>query len=137
MATRWSNGSRRAATRVMLAFAVVASACGSARSNANANRANLITREEIAASDATNTYVLIQRLRPRWLQTRGERSIGLETGIVVYQDDLNLGGLEALERIPLDLVQSIRMLSAAEAGTLPRQGSMHVERAIVVQLRRR
>ena len=117
-------------------LAAALNGCASGRQNTNAERENLITREEIGASDAANMHVLIQRLRPRWLQVRSQRSIGLPTGIIVYQDDLNMGGVDALERIPTEIVLSVRMLSAAEAGTLPRLGSQHVERAIVVHTRR-
>jgi hypothetical protein len=96
---------------------------------------NLITPEEIEASGARNAYELIQRLRPLWLQSRGERSVRLETAIVVYQDNAMLGGIDTLEGIPIELVRSVRALDSAEAGRLPGLGSRHVERAIMISTR--
>lgn len=96
---------------------------------------NLISEEEVAASDARNAYELVFRLRPLWLQSRGDRSVRLETAMVVYQDGAMLGEIETLESIPIELVRSVRVLDAAEAGRLPGLGSRHVERAIMVSTR--
>jgi hypothetical protein len=110
-------------------------ACASAGGGSTANP-NLITREEIAASGAPTVEKLIERLRPRWLTSRGQSSINLQTAILVYQDDMQLGGVEVLARMDTDGVQAVRMLTGSEAGMLPGAGSVHVERAIVVQMRR-
>lgn len=110
--------------------------CASSGGAANRQRQTLITREEITATSAVNAHELIQRLRPRWLQSRARISINTPSSIVVYQDDMNLGGIEALYRIPTEIVMAVRLLSAAEAGTLPGIGSQHVEHAIIVQTRR-
>ncbi|HSL69385.1 MAG TPA: hypothetical protein VK864_04045 [Longimicrobiales bacterium] len=118
---------------------VVAGGCA-ARGGSNdvGGRTEIITAEEIAAASAAspNAHELVRRLRPRWLQPHARISINTPSAIVVYQDDLNLGGPEALERIPTEIVLSVRLLSAAQAGTLPGIGSMHVDHAIVVQTRR-
>lgn len=96
----------------------------------------VVTREEIEQVSASNALQVLERLRPRWIESRGRLSINTPTQIAVYQDDMRLGGLEMLDRIPVDMIISIRRLSAAQAGTLPGIGSMHVEHAIVVQTRR-
>lgn len=123
-----------APVRVALVLALGA-ACASS-GGTSAGSADLITREEIIASPHQNLLELVQRLRPRWLQTGPRLSINTPQTIVVYQDDLNLGGPDVLSRIPKEAVLSIRRLSAAQAGLLPGIGSQHIEHAIVVQTRR-
>jgi len=91
-----------------------------------------LTSEEIRASDAGDLYELIEHQRPRWLIGRSDRSIRLETVILVYQDGARLGGLDVLRDIPLIGVRSIRVLDSAEAGLLPGLGSQHVERVIYI-----
>ena len=119
---------------LLLVTLVVASACAS-RGGAT-TRSDIITREELVATPGENLLELVQRLRPRWLQAGPRMSINTPQTIAVYQDDLNLGGPDALSRIPKDNVLAIRLLSAAQAGVLPGLGSQHVEHAIVVQTRR-
>lgn len=87
---------------------------------------------EIAAADAHNALELVQRLRPRWLVERADRSTRLPTVILVYMDGARLGGVEELREITLPLIHSMRVLDAAEAGTLPGLGSQHVERVIMI-----
>jgi len=118
----------------ILAAAVLLSACSPLNRGPSRDR-NLISAEEIADSDSRNAYELIQRLRPLWLQSRGERSIRLGTEIVVYQDGTMLGGIDLLEGIPIELVRSVRVLDSAEAGRLPGLGSRHVERVIMIYTR--
>jgi hypothetical protein len=118
----------------VLAVAVLLLGCSPLNQGPSRDR-NLISPEEVSTSDAMNAYDLIQRHRPLWLQSRGDRSIRLETEIVVYQDGAMLGGVEALERIPIEMVRSVRALDAAEAGRLPGLGSRHVERAIMIHTR--
>ena len=126
----------RAPVRVLLMLAVAAGLWGCSSLDHGPSRdRNLITPEEIEASGARNAYELIQRLRPLWLQSRGERSVRLETAIVVYQDNAMLGGIDTLEGIPIELVRSVRALDSAEAGRLPGLGSRHVERAIMISTR--
>ena len=118
----------------VLAALMLTAACAS--SGGSTGRSDLITREEILAMPTPDLLEVVRRIRPRWLQTGPRLSMNTPQAIVVYQDDLNLGGPEALTRIPKESVLSIRLLSAAQAGTLPGLGSQHVEHAIVVQTRR-
>lgn len=97
---------------------------------------NFISEQEVRAAEVTNAYQLVERLRPLWLRSRGERSFRLSTEIVVYQDGVMLGDISVLEDIPIEIVRSLRMLDAPEAMRLPGLGSRHVERAIVVETRR-
>ena len=93
----------------------------------------MISTQEVESAEVNNAYELIQRLRPMWLRSRGGRSTRLETEIVVYLNRSMLGDPEALRDIPIEIVRSVRVLDAAEAGRLPGLGSRHVERAILVE----
>lgn len=118
----------------VLGLAVSLAGCAAASRGGGYDR-TVITAEEIEAADVRNAYELIERLRPLWLQSRGERSGNLETTILVYQDQVPLGGIETLQNIPIEIIHSVRALDAAAAMRLPGLGSRHVERAIVIATR--
>lgn len=72
---------------------------------------------EIVAARVTDVYQAVLRLRPDFLH-RGERPDSRDQSpdqIRVYLDDVDLGGIEALRRIPLDAVTQIRFVPATEA----------------------
>lgn len=122
-----------APTRSLVPMAIIAVLCGCASGSPGVSpERDLISREEVEAAQVTNAYQLIERLRPLWLRSRGERSVRLETLILVYQNQNLLGGIEQLHSIPIETVHSVRVLTAAEAGRLARLGSRHVERVIMV-----
>lgn len=96
---------------------------------------NTITREELRTSETRNAYEAVLHLRPRWLQVRSVRSFSMETGVVVFQDRIYLGGTDALERIGIDGVYSMEYLDGATAqATLPGIKDLHVEGAIVIHM---
>ncbi|MFC1639266.1 hypothetical protein ACFL3B_00725 [Gemmatimonadota bacterium] len=97
---------------------------------------NLLTRAQIREVGVTTAYEVVDRLKPLWLTVRGgPRSFGLETEIVVFQDDMYLGGTDALRRIGIDGIYTIRYLDGATASaTLPGMQSRHVDGAIIVSM---
>jgi len=97
-------------------------------SRATKNR-NIITTEELAASDASNALQAVQRLRPNFLQTRGQWAQG-QTPIVVYVNEVKMSDPSALERIPITDVKEIRYLNGTDA--TQRYGTGHGAGAIVV-----
>jgi hypothetical protein len=105
--------------------------CASGSAGPSRDR-NVISPEEIEAAEVRTAYELVERLRPLWLRSRGERSTHLTTEIVVYQDNTMLGDIEMLRGITIDLVGSVRSLDSAEAGRLAGLGSRHVERVIMI-----
>jgi hypothetical protein len=128
---------RRASVLAVAVTMVVLSACSSAtRAGSGGNtRTDLLTREQIMSVPTANTlYEVIQRLRPRWLETRGgERSFGLTTDIVVYQNQTYLGDVGALSQLSPDMAYELRWLDGPTASsTLPGLGSRHVAGAIVL-----
>ena len=112
------------------------SACAGARPGPSSRNLNVITAAEIAQhrqAGVRDLYELIERIRPRWLAIRSDRSLQLETIVLVYQNSSRLGGIEALRGYLLTpMITSIRYLDAAQAGLLPGAGSAHVEGAIVI-----
>lgn len=128
-------------TRIALALSLVllGGACASnpepGEGGSNPER---ITREEIASVEgARNLYDVVQRLRPRWLRVRGgDRSFGLATNIVVFQDQTYLGDIDSLRQLAPEAAVELRWLDGTTASaTLSGLGSQHVAGAIIVSTR--
>lgn len=118
----------------MCLTALCMSSCTPGRQGSVSATPDLIVRAEIEqyiASGALSMHELIQRSRPRWLEGRNDRSLALETVILVYHNQQKLGGLEVLHDLRLDNVMRIRRLDSARAGLLPGARDQHVEAAIV------
>lgn len=106
------------------------------RARAPRVRRDVISKEEIVESGATNLYEVVQRLRPGWLRSGNVSNIrGGGTSVVVYQNNTPLGGPEALRQLTPGYAASLRYLDGNEASnTLPGLGSRTVAGAIVVVL---
>jgi hypothetical protein len=117
---------------VLLVTAACASSTSSGRTSGRRD-ARVLTAEEIRASSASNMYDVIRSHRPEWLIKRGQTSINMEGDIVVYVDNVALGGPESLRSIDVQSVQSARFLNASEAQM--RYGVGHMHGAIVVVTR--
>jgi hypothetical protein len=131
-------GNRLRAVGSVLASAavVIALACSASQRAAVSANPELIAQEEIEQymrTGTNNLFELIQRARPRWLESRGDRSLRLETVILVYHNQQRLGGIDALRELRPDNVVRIRRLDSARAGLLPGARDDHVEAAIVVE----
>lgn len=128
------RSSRLATLAVML---LVTAACASSstqgRRTSGRRDARLLSAEEIRTSSASTLYDVIRSHRPEWLIKRGQTSINLEGDIVVYIDNVALGGPESLKSIDVQSVQSVRFLNASEAQM--RYGVGHMHGAIVVTTR--
>ena len=118
------------------AFGLTALVAGCASSGAGGEgRArrdpNLITAEELAEYTNLTCYEVVQRLRPRWLQTRGS-----EQNPVVYQDGNRIGSAESvLAGMSANAVASLKYLNASDATT--RYGTGHLAGAIEITTRGR
>jgi hypothetical protein len=117
---------------------LVAIAAGCASTSSTSRRTasrdtRVLTAEEIRQSSAANLYEVIRAYRPEWLIKRGQTSINLEGDIVVYVDNVALGGPETLRTIDVQSVQSARFMTASEAQM--RYGVGHMHGAIVVTTR--
>ena len=119
-------------TLLLLVTAACASSTQGGRTSGRRD-ARVLGAEEIKASSASNMYDVIRSHRPEWLIKRGQTSINLEGDIVVYVDNVALGGPESLKSIDVQSVQSARFLNASEAQM--RYGVGHMHGAIVVVTR--
>jgi hypothetical protein len=128
--------------RVSIAVAATlgALACG-ARSNSEGqprpSYSNIITREELQALQARTAYEAVQQLRPRWLQVSGgPRSFSIETEVVVFQDEMQMGNQDALKTMGTEGIYSIRYMDGVTAkASLPGLGDRHLQGAIIVSMR--
>ena len=103
---------------VLLAAVLAVAACHQPVAGApgSASR-NVITREEIDASDANNVYELITRLRGEYLNDRGKISIKSNTHsrAVVFLNDQEYGILETMRNIPKNRIAEVRYYSGIDA----------------------
>jgi hypothetical protein len=107
-------------------------ACSGTRTGTGMGNPNALSEAEIRGSEVGDAYELVEKLRPRWLRAGPDRSLRLETVILVYYDNVRLGGIESLRNMPIMPIRSMHVLDAAAAGTLPGLGSQHVERVIMI-----
>jgi hypothetical protein len=128
------------AHRIMLQAVVLLilgiAACAPATTSSGREQ-NVLTREEIMSAGVANLYDVVHRLRPRWLNVRGQRSFGqaaLNTEVVVFQNQTMLGGVEVLREIAPDVAMRMHYLDGATAtASLSGLGSRHVEGAIIIE----
>lgn len=130
----------RMKSRGLLLALVAASAtsgCASTKSTSGGQRLDVITREQILESRATNLFEVVQRLRPQWLRVTTTKSFNLETEIVVYQNDMQLGGPDALRQLQPELAFEIQWVDGVKASSqFPGlMSGRHVEGVIVVRTR--
>lgn len=87
------------------------------RDNGSLHNPDVITADEILATHLPTAFEVIERLRPQFLRTRGPTSALRDTRIIVFQDNLNLGGVEMLRQIRAADVREIRFLNSSDATT--------------------
>ncbi|HLB83033.1 MAG TPA: hypothetical protein VJJ54_08065 [Gemmatimonadales bacterium] len=129
------------AVRIALVTLAIA---GSAPLHAQHRSSSLLSFEDIdrlrANSSAAHTaYDVVQMLRPRWLQKREPlpatpRAAFENPPVIVYVNDVSMGGTEFLKGIPVETVLELRWLSPNEAAG--RYGRSDGLAAIVVTLKR-
>lgn len=108
-------------------------ACSPPSTTAHPGRsASVITREEIVASQAANAYEAVSRLRPTFLQSRGQTTItGSDTGYPkVYLDHMPFGDITSLRSIDASGIHEIRYYDGPAASA--RFGLGNVSGAIEV-----
>ena len=80
-------------------------------------RRDVITQEEIEASNATNVYDLVASLRGDYLKDRGMISIKTNTRekAVVFLNDQEYGVAETMRNIPKGRISEVRYISGVDA----------------------
>lgn len=125
-----------ARTALFLIALLAPTACGSTAPGTPRTLSDVITQEEIAASNATTAYETVQQLRPQYLRSRGPSSLQFDGPLlpIIYIDNVASGGPDVLRSISAAEVSEIRYISAADATT--RYGTGHTGGVIQVKLRR-
>jgi hypothetical protein len=109
------NGLRRMAVCLPL---LLASACAGGGSPGGSNGAgrtssDLLTQEQIRSY--TNAYQAVEALRSRWLNARGPDSFSDPSQVLVYRDDMQLGGVGSLRTVSTVDVAYIRYYNGTDA----------------------
>jgi hypothetical protein len=117
----------------LVAFSLACASAGNTESSSRRNR-NILTQEEMVEASVLTLHEAVQRLRPNWLSTRGgSRSMGLQTGVVVFQGQTMLGEVDILKQFGIDSVVELRYLDGTTASSsLPGLNSRHVTGAIIL-----
>lgn len=109
--------------RIVVLFIVagtIGCASGGTPSRPRPNR-QVITEQEVAQAGAGNAYEVIRRLRPNFLVSHGEVTLGNAQGSSqypnVYLDGLKYGDINSLRNIDAMQVAEVRMYQAWEAQT--------------------
>ncbi len=96
---------------------------------------NVLTPAELQTEAGRTLYDHIRRVRPQWLDVRAPTGLaGGSMGLVVYRDNVRIGGIETLRDMVTDIVASVRFLTGPEAQS--RFGLDHQHGAILVTMRR-
>ena len=93
--------------------------CASSAGGPSGSSRDVITREQIAESQAITVYDAIRTLHPRWLRARGQTTAATNTTPLtptVYLDGTRMGGLDVLNVYQVSDVFEIRYLNPGQAG---------------------
>lgn len=105
---------------VVLLLTATAIGCAPTAGSARVRDNNVLTAEEMAASQMTTAYDAIRNLRPTFLRTRGPHTLqpggGVQTAHV-FLDGQKYGDIETLKTMSVQTVREIRYLSASDATT--------------------
>jgi hypothetical protein len=102
---------------VLVVAALASLACVNKAPGAPTPNRNLITADEIAKSNGSTAYEVIQRLRPAFLRTRGSQSIQNPAPLspIVYLDGMRFGPVSSLAQIPALGIMTIEYMNAVDA----------------------
>ena len=98
---------------------VLATTCATA-SRAGDRRSGSQMRLSHADLEETSELTLfnaIQRLRPLWLRARGSNSARGPAPVIVYMDNVRVGGVSILYDIAVESVEAVSFVSASDATT--------------------
>jgi hypothetical protein len=95
---------------VALAVLVCCAACSSGRKSAGLPQRdrNVITGEELIEGHFISVYDAVEALHPPWLTPRGPDSFIAPSEVLVYLDNIKLGGVSNLRNLNLHSIRYIR-----------------------------
>jgi len=104
----------------LMTTVVLYSGCASGGTNTDTGGSrDVLTREQLLATQEDNALDAVRRLRSQWLRARGPaRSAGLPpVQVAVFINDVRRGGVDVLADIRIEEVAEIRFISATDATT--------------------
>lgn len=118
-----------------LLFVIAPTACASSGEGGTRSSATVLTQEEMLAAPASNLYEVVDRLRPRWLQSRAVMGLSGPPQILVYLNRTYLGGPEMLRDFEAGEVYRLRYMDGPQASAQLSgyPSSIHVGGAIVIE----
>lgn len=108
----------RRSLRWLATFALASLVTGCAAAGTGSPRVdrNMLTREQIVATNRQNAFEVVESLRSNWLRSRGPTSLqGPDAQVQVYIDDSRLGTVETLRTISTSTIQYIRWFDGIAA----------------------
>lgn len=104
------------AFNVAILFCAMLGACSQHRDGSLPGQSlDVITREQLTDRRFDNAYDAVQAMRSNWLETRGTDSFLTPSEVLVYQDNVKLGGTDQLRAITTMTIVSIRYFNGTEA----------------------
>lgn len=97
---------------------------------------NVLTGDQLRATDATTVWDALRRLRPQWLRPRATSSLvePLSEEPIVYVQGIRHGPLRSLQQMNIDRVRRVEFIDRRDATT--RFGTGHGGGVIMVDLDR-
>ena len=96
-------------TTAGIALLILCAACaGSARRAQPPTDRNTITREQLAEHRFRSAYDAVAALRSNWLGTRGPDSFNTPSEVLVYIDNVRVGGVETLRSVVTSSISYIQ-----------------------------
>ena len=108
----------RNTTAVLLSLALLGCLSSqSAQSGQPASRGDrrILTGAELREQHYNSAYEAIEALRGNWLVARGPDSFASPSVVLVYMDNVKLGGIETLRAVEISTLESIEHLDANSA----------------------
>lgn len=118
---------------VILSLLLVVGCAAGRQGGSGGGDRNVLTPEELQSTGAQDAYGAVQALRANWLQARGPDSFRSPSQVLVYVDDVRIGGVENLRTITLPQIGFIRYFDGREASG--RWGLDHGQGVIFVSTR--
>lgn len=103
-------------TLVALSLTVLATACAThVPPGAPVRDLSVITRDEVQKNHFQDAYEAVSRLHANWLHEHGKDSLFFPSQVLVYLDDMKLGGVDALRSINASAIGYVRHYDGLDA----------------------
>ncbi len=100
-----------------LMIGLTASCATTTQSATGRSSRNLLTAEDLQGQSERNLHDFLARRRPNWLRPQGANLATGTTPVVVYMNNVRMGGVEVLADLPLEEVEQVRFVDGTDAAT--------------------